>query len=108
MYFEDFKRICEEDGLNPTHLLPMIELELAKERAVEMYRAEKRLKELDSNLSDNAKKKIREWIKVQDGIRINHMFTALEYAEVSTGLGDSWNAFLVEKWKNMGMGIPKI
>lgn len=107
MYYKDYETLCEVDGLNPHNLLSLLELEQAKERAVEMAKARKRL-DTSEWLSPSVRQQMETWIKKQDEKRIEHMIIALEMAEVMDGLGKNWDLFLKNKWKSWGMTLPKI
>ena len=107
MYYKEFKALCEADGLNPDNLLSWLELERAKERAIEMAKARKRL-DTSEWLSPSVRQQMETWIKKQDEKRIEHMIIALEMAEAMDGLGNNWDLFLKNKWKSWGMTLPKI
>src|SRR5699024_1177898 len=107
MYYAEYKALCESDGLNPDNLLSLLELERAKERAVEMAKARKRL-DTSEWLSPSVRQQMETWIKKQDEKRIEHMIIALEMAEATDNLGLKWDNFLKQKWKSWGMTLPKI
>ena len=107
MYYKDYETLCEADGLKPDRLLSLLELERAKERAVEMAKARKRL-DTSKRLSPSVRQQMETWIKKQDEERIEHMIIALEMAESMDGLGNGLELFLKNKWKSWGMILPNI
>lgn len=107
MYFNEYRQICEEGGMNPDNLLSAIFLEKAKERAVQMYLARKRLDILGDNISDPAHERMERWIKQQDELRVKYMFEALDYAEGMRGLSKEWDDYLRRHWTKDGTPLPK-
>ena len=106
MNYQDYLDVCKEEGWKHDHLLPLLELEKAKQCALNMAKASWVMQTTD--LSDGVAEGMQDWIKRQDNKRVEHMLEALDMARISTGLGDQWNAYLVKQWTKDGSKIPKL
>jgi hypothetical protein len=106
MNYQDYLDVCKEEEWKHDHLLPLLELEKAKQCAYKMAWARKLMQ--DTELPDNVAEGMLIWIKQQDNQRMTHMLEALDMARLSTGLGDQWNAYLVKQWTKDGSKLPKV
>lgn len=106
MNYQDYLDVCKEGDWRADHLLPVLELEQAKQCALKMAKAKKIMQETD--LTDEQAQSLQAWISRQDNKRMEHMLEAMDMARISTGLGDAWNAYLVKTWTKDGSKIPKI
>lgn len=107
MYYKDYLKICEEEGYKEDNLLALLEIEQAYELAKSMHRANL----LTNNMRDKhpeVASKMDNWIRGKNEKRLTHMFNAIDFAEISTNLGNPFEEYIKETWKDWGMKIPKI
>lgn len=90
-----YRETCESVGLNPDNILSSSEVDLARDRAIDMQKYLRAKKVYpDPELINKFDKRIKEL----DEKRVGHMLNALYFAEVVGGLGVGFDKFLENQY----------
>lgn len=85
---EWYRETCKSNDLNPDNELSKISVSLARDAAVGMK------KFMDAKETHGLLDKLDVQIEQLDNERVAHMLDALFYAEIISGIGDSFNTFI--------------
>ena len=83
-----YRETCIENNLNPDNELSKTAIDLARDAAVGMK------KFMDAKETYGLLDKLDAQIERLDNERVAHMLDALFYAEIISGIGDSFNTFI--------------
>ncbi|MFL2118582.1 hypothetical protein ACEN30_00550 [Marinilactibacillus psychrotolerans] len=104
-----FKGFCESENIMSDSILVNSEIVLAKLVAVEIYKAEKQLYQLKIDYPEiDWDVKMAAWFKSKHEKRIEHMLTAIEYAEISKKQGELFNEWIRKQLARFNIEEPKI
>lgn len=104
-----FKEFCETESLMSNSVLVNSEIVIAKSIAIDIYKAEQRVKRLEETYPEiDWERKMSPWFKSKHEKRIEHMLTAIDYAAISKKQGELFNEWIKRELKRFNIQEPKV